>query len=117
MKAVATFADLGIPQRLRDHDGVKEADIPELSVFGGFQRDVPTGGNPRDTSVAEIERFLPQGLLTRGGLMKITPRLRADASRRPATGSQGLEEGFPRSLLGRASRRRLLVLDLRKMSQ
>jgi len=33
--------------------GVKEADIPALSV-AAFN-DVCTGGNPRDTSVAEIE--------------------------------------------------------------
>ena len=43
--------DVGIPQRLREI-GVKEADLPALSQ-SAFN-DVCTGGNPRDTSPAEI---------------------------------------------------------------
>ena len=43
---------IGIPQRLREI-GVREEDIPALAV-AAFD-DVCTGGNPRPTSVAEIE--------------------------------------------------------------
>ena len=53
VKAVRDLSlSIGIPQRLHEI-GVKEADIPALSV-AAFN-DVCTGGNPRDTSVAEIE--------------------------------------------------------------
>ena len=44
-------ADVGIPQRLREI-GVREEDLPALSR-SAFN-DVCTGGNPRDTSPAEI---------------------------------------------------------------
>jgi len=43
---------VGIPEKLREL-GVKESDIPELAV-AAFN-DVCTGGNPRQTSIAEIE--------------------------------------------------------------
>lgn len=53
VKAVRDLSlSIGIPQRLHEI-GVKEADIPALSV-AAFN-DVCTGGNPRDTSVTEIE--------------------------------------------------------------
>ena len=53
VKAVRDLSlSIGIPQRLHEI-GVKEADIPALSV-AAFN-DVCTGGNPRATSVAEIE--------------------------------------------------------------
>ena len=53
VKAVRDLSlSIGIPQQLHEI-GVKEADIPALSV-AAFN-DVCTGGNPRDTSVAEIE--------------------------------------------------------------
>ncbi len=43
---------IGIPQKLREI-GVREEDIPALSVAA--YNDVCTGGNPRDTSIADIE--------------------------------------------------------------
>lgn len=46
--------DVGIPKSLREV-GVKEADIPALAK-AAFA-DVCTGGNPRDTNVAEIEQL------------------------------------------------------------
>lgn len=46
--------DVGIPAHLREV-GVKEADIPALAK-SAFE-DVCTGGNPRDTSIAEIEEL------------------------------------------------------------
>jgi len=46
--------DVGIPPRLRDV-GVKEADIPALAQ-AAFD-DVCTGGNPRQTSVADIKQL------------------------------------------------------------
>jgi len=53
VKAVRDLSlSIGIPQQLHEI-GVKEVDIPALSV-AAFN-DVCTGGNPRDTSVAEIE--------------------------------------------------------------
>lgn len=45
---------IGIPQQLHEI-GVREEDIPSLSVAA--YNDVCTGGNPRDTSVAEIEEL------------------------------------------------------------
>ncbi len=47
-------ASVGIPEKLREI-GVKESDIPELAV-AAFN-DVCTGGNPRSTSVKEIEEL------------------------------------------------------------
>lgn len=53
VEAVAQLGrDVGIPQSLREV-GVKEADIPALAQ-AAFA-DVCTGGNPRQTDVAEIE--------------------------------------------------------------
>ncbi|WP_068783756.1 lactaldehyde reductase [Paenibacillus phocaensis] len=46
--------DVGIPAHLREV-GVKEYDIPALAK-SAFE-DVCTGGNPRDTSIAEIEEL------------------------------------------------------------
>ena len=46
--------DVGIPAHLREV-GVKEEDIPALAK-SAFE-DVCTGGNPRDTSIAEIEEL------------------------------------------------------------
>ncbi|RRJ62218.1 lactaldehyde reductase [Paenibacillus oralis] len=46
--------DVGIPSRLREV-GVREGDIPALAR-SAFE-DVCTGGNPRETSVAEIEEL------------------------------------------------------------
>ncbi|TCL05918.1 MULTISPECIES: lactaldehyde reductase [Sodalis] len=50
----ALCKDVGIPPRLRDV-GVKEQDIPALAQ-AAFD-DVCTGGNPRQTSVAEIKQL------------------------------------------------------------
>ncbi|WP_213992617.1 lactaldehyde reductase [Sodalis sp. dw_96] len=55
VNAVKTLCkDVGIPPRLRDV-GVKEQDIPALAQ-AAFD-DVCTGGNPRQTSVAEIKQL------------------------------------------------------------
>lgn len=48
----ALSLSIGIPQRLHEIN-VKEEDIPALAV-AAFN-DVCTGGNPRPTSVADIE--------------------------------------------------------------
>ena len=50
----ALSISVGIPQKLRDLN-VKEEDIPALAV-AAFN-DVCTGGNPRATSVADIEEL------------------------------------------------------------
>ena len=50
----ALSVSIGIPQKLRDLN-VKEEDIPALAV-AAFN-DVCTGGNPRPTSVADIEEL------------------------------------------------------------
>ena len=50
----ALSVSIGIPQKLRDLN-VKEEDIPALAV-AAFN-DVCTGGNPRSTSVADIEEL------------------------------------------------------------
>ncbi len=47
-------SSIGIPKKLREID-VKEKDIPELAV-AAFN-DVCTGGNPRQTSIKEIEEL------------------------------------------------------------
>ena len=44
--------DVGIPQKMRELPSVKEEDLPALAEMSFA--DVCTGGNPRDTSVAEI---------------------------------------------------------------
>lgn len=51
--------DIGIPQKLNEI-GVKEKDIPALAEFAS--KDVCTPGNPRDTSVAEIEALFRKAL-------------------------------------------------------
>ena len=44
--------DVGIPQKMRELPSVKEEDLPALAEMSFA--DVCTGGNPRDTSVADI---------------------------------------------------------------
>ena len=44
--------DVGIPQKMRELPSVKEEDLPALAEMSFA--DVCTGGNPRDTSVAEL---------------------------------------------------------------
>jgi lactaldehyde reductase len=61
--AVARLSkDVGIPQSL-DKLGVKEEDIPNLAKDA--YADVCTGGNPRDTSVEEIEALYKSMLMIR----------------------------------------------------
>ena len=52
IEAVKASLSIGIPQKLHEIN-VKEEDIPALAV-AAFN-DVCTGGNPRPTSVADIE--------------------------------------------------------------
>ena len=62
--AVRAVRDLSlsirIPQRLHEI-GVREEDIPALAV-AAFN-DVCTGGNPRPTSVGDIEKTIPYRIL------------------------------------------------------